>query len=114
VTGERVPRIELTAQDAGAGLGRLVVALLEVVRDLLERQAIRRMESGSLSDDETERLGTALMDLEARLAELREAFGGTAADLCPPIDVAGLLTPTPDSREPTAVPDQTGGRSCRP
>jgi len=60
--------------DAGRGLGQVVVAVLEVLRDLLERQAIRRMESGSLTSDEVERLGTALIALDRQFAELRETL----------------------------------------
>jgi hypothetical protein len=58
--------------DSGRGLGQVVVAVLEILRDLLERQAIRRVESGSLTPDEIERLGQALIALDRRFAELRE------------------------------------------
>jgi hypothetical protein len=58
--------------DAGQGLGQVVVAVLEILRDLLERQAIRRVESGSLTPDEIERLGQALIALDRRFTELRE------------------------------------------
>jgi hypothetical protein len=61
--------------DAGQGLGRLVVAVLEVVAELLERQAIRRVAAGSLTDDEVERLGQALIALRGQFAELRTALG---------------------------------------
>ena len=79
--------------DAGRGLARLVVALLEIVRELLERQAVRRMMAGSLSPDQTERLGQSLLALERQLAELREALGvdGSTDDLLP-LDLANLLT----------------------
>lgn len=60
--------------DSGRGLGQVVVAVLEILRDLLERQAIRRVESGSLNPDEIERLGQALIALDRRFAELREAL----------------------------------------
>jgi Gas vesicle protein K len=67
-------RIGFDADDAGAGLGQLVVAILEIVRQLLERQAIRRVEAGSLTDDEIERLGSALLALENRFAQLHDTF----------------------------------------
>lgn len=54
------------------GLGQVVVAVLEILRDLLERQAIRKVESGSLTPDEIERLGQALIALDRRFTELRE------------------------------------------
>ncbi len=60
--------------DSGRGLGQVVVAVLEIIRDLLERQAIRRMESGSLTPDEVERLGLALIALDRQFAELRETL----------------------------------------
>jgi hypothetical protein len=58
--------------DSGRGLGQLVVAVLEILRDLLERQAIRRMESGSLTPEEVERLGQSLIALDRQFTELRE------------------------------------------
>lgn len=60
--------------DAGRGLGQVVVAVLEILRDLLERQAVRRMESGSLTPDEVERLGLALIALDRQFTELRETL----------------------------------------
>jgi len=58
--------------DSGRGLGQLVVAVLEIVRDLIERQAIRRMDS--LTPDEVERLGQALIALDRQFAEIRETL----------------------------------------
>lgn len=63
------------------GLAKLVLALVDLLRRLLERQAIRRMEGGSLSDEETERLGLAFMRMEAKLEELKTAFGLDDEDL---------------------------------
>jgi hypothetical protein len=60
--------------DSGRGLGRVVVAVLEILRDLIERQAIRRVESGSLTPDEVERLGQALIALDQRFTEIREVL----------------------------------------
>jgi hypothetical protein len=62
------PRLSL---DAGQGLARIVLAVLEVLEELLERQAIRRMDAGTLSDEEIERLGQALIALRHQFAELR-------------------------------------------
>ncbi len=58
-----------------------MLTLVELIRQLLERQALRRVESGSLTEDEIERLGTTLMRLEERMDELREAFGLDEDDL---------------------------------
>jgi hypothetical protein len=63
------------------GLDRLVLALVELLRRLLERQALRRMECDDLTDDAVERMGRALMELEAQMARLRAVFGLTEADL---------------------------------
>jgi len=60
VTGT-APRINVSDDDVKSGLGRLVLALVRLLHELLERQAIRRMDSGTLADDEIERLGLALM-----------------------------------------------------
>jgi Gas vesicle protein K len=63
------------------GLARLVLTLVELLRQVIERQAVRRMEGGSLSDDEVERMGLALMELEAKMTELRDVFGLGPDDL---------------------------------
>ena len=57
--------------DTGQGLGRIVLAVLEVVAELLERQAVRRVAAGSLSADEVERLGQGLLSLRRQFEELR-------------------------------------------
>jgi hypothetical protein len=66
--------------DAGRGLGGLVVAVLDILRELIERQVLRRIDAGTLGPDEVERLGTALLDLDRQFRELRAFFddGGSA------------------------------------
>lgn len=56
-------------------LARLVLSVVELLRQLLERQAVRRVESGVLSDEDIERLGQTLLKLEVRMGELKAAFG---------------------------------------
>lgn len=56
-------------------LARLVLSVVDLLRQLMERQAVRRVESGVLSDEEIERLGLTLSKLEARMGELKAAFG---------------------------------------
>lgn len=75
------PRLETDPETAADDLVRLVLSLVETVRQLMEQQAIRRVESGVLSDDEIEHLGVTLMRLEARMAELKEHFGMAGEDL---------------------------------
>jgi hypothetical protein len=65
------------------GLAGLVLTVVDLLRELMERQALRRMEGGTLSDDEVERLGRAFMKLNERMDELKEQFGLTEDDLRP-------------------------------
>jgi Gas vesicle protein K len=74
-------RLDCTPENIEQGLAKLVLSLIELLRQLLERQAIRRMEGGSLSDQQIEEMGTALMKLEQKIGELAEHFGLTLADL---------------------------------
>jgi hypothetical protein len=87
----RTTRLDVDAENVGKGLGQLVVALLDVVRQLLERQALRRVDSGTLDADEVERLGRALLALEQKFIELREVFGVGPDDLRLPVELDGLL-----------------------
>src|SRR5438105_11517981 len=63
------------------GLAQLVLTLVEFIRQLLERQAVRRMEGGSLTEEEEERVGLALMKLEEKVYELAGQFGLQPSDL---------------------------------
>ena len=74
-------RIDATPEDVEAGLARLVLTLIEFLRQVLEHQAVRRMEGGGLSDEEIERLGLALMRLQERLEEIKNHFGLAGEDL---------------------------------
>lgn len=74
-------RLETDADDIESGVATLVLTLVEFVRQVLEHQAIRRMEGGSLSDEEVERLGLALMRLQERLDEIKDVFGVDDDDL---------------------------------
>ena len=74
-------RIDCTPENVEQGLAKLVLSLVELLRQLLERQAIRRMEGGSLTDQQIEDMGQALMKLEAKIHELADHFGLSPADL---------------------------------
>ncbi len=63
------------------GLARLVLTVIELLRQVLEHQAIRRMDGGSLTDEEVERLGLALLKLSQRMDDLKSTFGLADADL---------------------------------
>ena len=63
------------------GLARLVLSLIELLRRLLEKQALRRIEAGSLSDDEIERMGETFLRLERKMEELKATFGLADGDL---------------------------------
>jgi len=89
--GERgALRVDCDPDTVEHGLAKLVLTLIELLRGLLERQAIRRMEGGSLSDAEIEALGQALMRLEAKIHELAGAFGLSPDEL--KLDLGGLTT----------------------
>jgi hypothetical protein len=74
-------RIDCSPEDIEQGLAKLVLSIIELLRQLLERQAVRRMEGGSLSDEQVEQMGLALMKLEAKIGELAQHFNLTPADL---------------------------------
>jgi len=63
------------------GLAKLVLSIIELVRRLLEKQALRRMDAGNLSEGEIERLGSALMKLEEKMLEMKKVFGLEDDDL---------------------------------
>jgi hypothetical protein len=63
------------------GLAKLVLSIIELVRRLLEKQALRRMDAGNLTDEEVERVGSALMKLEEKMAEMKQIFGLSDDDL---------------------------------
>ena len=74
-------RINAEPQNAERGLAQLVLTLVELIRQLMERQAIRRVEAGGLTDDQVERLGQALQRLDARMKEILAEFDLTEDDL---------------------------------
>jgi hypothetical protein len=74
-------RMNLDQDSVKNGLGQLVLTLVKLLHELLEKQAIRRMEAGSLSEAEIERLGVALMRQSREIERLREAFGLDEEDL---------------------------------
>jgi hypothetical protein len=74
-------RINADPERVEQGLARLVLTVIELLREVLEHQAIRRMDGGTLNDEEVERLGLALLKLNLRMDELKTIFGLTDEDL---------------------------------
>ena len=67
-------RINADPEHVERGLAQLVLTLVELLRQLMERQALRRMEQGTLTDEQVERLGETFMKLEQRMEELKRQF----------------------------------------
>jgi Gas vesicle protein K len=74
-------RINADPEGLEKGLAQLVLTLVELLRELMERQALRRIEGGTLSDEEVERLGRTFMALSERIEELKGVFGLDDEDL---------------------------------
>jgi hypothetical protein len=73
--------LKFNPENVRNGLAQLVLTLVELLRELLERQALRRIDGGSLSDDEIERLGDTFVRLAEEIENLKEYFGFTDEDL---------------------------------
>lgn len=74
-------RVNSDPENLEKGLAQLVLTVVELLRQLMERQAIRRIEGGTLSDEEIERLGRTFLGLAERMEELKDAFGLTDEEL---------------------------------
>jgi hypothetical protein len=74
-------RVNADPESVERGLAQLVLTIVELLRQLMERQALRRVDGGSLSEEQVERLGRTFMELDRRMEELREEFGLDAEDL---------------------------------
>lgn len=90
-------RVDCTPENIEQGLARLVLTIVELLRKLLERQAIRRMEGGTLDDQKIEEMGLALMKLEQKIAELATHFGLKVEDLNLELGPLGNLLPRDDA-----------------
>ncbi|WP_058306423.1 gas vesicle protein K [Gracilibacillus massiliensis] len=74
-------RINLDPDNAEEGLAQLVMTVIELLRQIVERHAMRRVEGGNLTEEQIENLGVALMNLEEKMEELKDVFGLDAEDL---------------------------------
>lgn len=67
--------VDIDEKSLKHGVLGLVIAIVEIIRDALKLQAMKRMESGNLTEEEMERLGEALMDLDTAIEEIKEEQG---------------------------------------
>ena len=74
-------KVNADPENVERGLAQLVLTLVELLRQLMERQALRRMEQDTLTEEEIEKLGQTFMRLEQRMGELKEQFGLEDRDL---------------------------------
>jgi len=88
--------IEINERDLKSGLLGVIVALVEVIQEVLERESVRRMESGKLNEQEIERLGNGLMELEKALAHIKEENGLQSIVKSLRSDLDGLVEDTID------------------
>ncbi|MFF1714246.1 gas vesicle protein K [Streptomyces sp. NPDC058268] len=86
-------RVDLDAESADRDLASLVITVVELLRQLMERQAVRRFDAGDLTDEEEERGGTALMLLDERMTDLCERHGLRREDLNLDLGPLGSLLP---------------------
>ncbi|QUH00227.1 gas vesicle protein K [Saccharopolyspora erythraea] len=92
-TGRLPHRIETDSEAVQRDLAKLVLTIIELIRQLMERQALRRVDEGNLHEDQEEELGMALMKLEEAMGELRDHFGLTTEDLNIDLGPLGPLLP---------------------
>jgi Gas vesicle protein K len=86
-------RIDADPESVERGLVCLVLTIVELLRQLMERQALRRVDDGTLSDDQVEQIGWTLMSLDQKMGELRDHFGLDPEDLNLDLGPLGPLLP---------------------
>ncbi|MDX2017920.1 MAG: gas vesicle protein K [Planctomycetota bacterium] len=96
-TVQPAARVNVDPEDVRKGLGRLVLTLIRLLHELMEKQAIRRMDSGSLSDAQIERLGETLMLQAREIERMRREFGLSESDLNLDLGPLGTLMDSPKS-----------------
>lgn len=91
--GSRRKRLDLEPDTVERDLVKLVLTVVELLRQLMERQALRRFDEGDLTEEQEERVGLTLMLLEDRMAELRDRYGLRPEDLNLDLGPLGPLLP---------------------
>ncbi|MFE4450215.1 gas vesicle protein K [Streptomyces sp. NPDC056796] len=87
------PRLDVDSDQLGRDLVALVLTVVELLRQLMERQAIRRIDQGDLTESQVEEIGTTLMMLDQRMGELCEQHGVRPEDLNLDLGPLGSLLP---------------------
>ena len=82
-------KVNLEGQKLQKGLSKLVLTIVELLRQILERQALRRVESGTLSVEEVERLGLAFIQIKQKITEISKEFGLNDGEL--DVSITSLL-----------------------
>ena len=90
---EQRRHLDIDREGAERSLASLVLTIVELVRQLMERQAIRRIDRGDLTDDRVEQIGATLMALDEQMVRLREHFGLSPEDLNLDLGPLGTLLP---------------------
>jgi hypothetical protein len=85
--------LDIDREDAERSLASLVLTLVELIRQLMERQALRRIDEGDLTEDRIEKIGSTLMALDEEMVRLREHFGLSPEDLNLDLGPLGSLLP---------------------
>jgi hypothetical protein len=93
MTSDDPSRVEIDKESVRRDLMKLVLTIVELLRQLMERQAIRRVENGDVTEQQEEDLGMALMQLQEAMDELTEQFGLTPDDLNLDLGPLGPLLP---------------------
>jgi hypothetical protein len=86
-------RLETDPESVERDLFKLVLTIIELIRQLMEKQALRRVDEGDLTDDQIESLGLGLMKLEEAMEDLKSRYDLTAADLNLDLGPLGTLLP---------------------
>jgi len=89
----RRSHLDIDREGAERSLAGLVLTLVELVRQLMERQAVRRIDEGDLTEDQIEQMGSTLMALDTQMVRLREHFGLAPEDLNLDLGPLGTLLP---------------------
>lgn len=101
--------LNIDEQDLKQGVLSLVLALVEIIRDTLKLQAVKRMEGGGLTEEETERLGSALMELDLAIDRIKEEHGVSESVQSLREQLDGIVEGLVDERvhpEPWARPEK--------